>query len=101
MFDGKGKFYQIDLNNDNKLTQLGSFEGVLDGVYKVDDKVYVSDWQNSKESGIIRVYDLKTKDESSLKLEPFMGAADFWIDKKTNKLYLPQMIGGKISIIEL
>jgi hypothetical protein len=101
MFDGKGKLYKIDLENNNKLTRLASFEGVLDGVHKVGNKVYVSDWGNSKKTGIVRIYDLKTKKESVLKLEPFMGAADFWIDEKSNKLYLPQMIGGKISIIEL
>lgn len=101
MFDGKGKLYKIDLENNNKLTRLASFEGVLDGVYKVGNKVYVSDWGKSKKTGIVRVYDLKTKKESILKLEAFMGAADFWIDEKSNKLYLPQMIGGKISIIEL
>jgi hypothetical protein len=99
MFDGKGKLYKIDLKNSNKLTQLGSFEGVLDGVYKVGNKVYVSDWGNAEKTGIIRVYDLKTKEETVIKEELFMGAADFWIDEKSNKLYLPQMIGGKISII--
>jgi hypothetical protein len=101
MFDGKGKLYKIDLKNNNKVTRLASFEGVLDGVHKVADKVYVSDWGNSKKTGIVRVYDLKTKKESILKQEPFMGAADFWIDEKSNKLYLPQMIGGDISIIKL
>jgi len=101
MFDGKGKLYKIDLENNNELIKLGLFEGVLDGVHKLGDKVYVSDWVNFEKSGIIRVYDLKTKKESVLKLESFMGAADFWIDEKSNKLYLPQMIGGKVSIIEL
>ncbi len=101
MFDAKGSFFQIDLKNGNKKTQLGTFKGVLDGVYKVGDKLYVSDWVNFEKSGIIRIYDLKTKEESILNVEPFMGAADFWIDEKTNKLYLPQMLGGKVSIINL
>lgn len=100
MFDGKGKFYQINLKN-NKLTQLGNFEGILDGVQKVGNKIFISDWVNFEKSGIIRVYDLKTKKESVLKVEPFMGAADLWIDEKSNKLYLPQMIGNKLTIIEL
>ena len=101
MFDAKGSFFQIDLKNGNKKTQLGTFKGVLDGVYKVGDKLYVSDWVNFEKSGIIRIYDLKTKEQSILNVEPFMGAADFWIDEKTNKLYLPQMLGGKVSIINL
>ena len=101
MFDGKGKLYKIDLKDNNKLTQLGTFEGVLDGVHKVENKVYVSDWGNSQKSGIIRVYDLQTKKESVLEAELFMGAADFWIDKKSKKIFMPQMIGNKVTIFDL
>ena len=101
MFDGKGKLYKIDLKDNNKLTQLGTFEGVLDGVHKVENKVYVSDWGNSQKSGIIRVYDLQTKKESVLEAELFMGAADFWIDEKSKKIFMPQMIGGKVTIFDL
>lgn len=101
MFDGKGKLYKIDLKDNNKLTQLGTFEGVLDGVNKVGNKVYVSDWGNDKKTGIIRVYDLKTKKESVLEAELFMGAADFWIDEKSKKIFMPQMIGNKVTIFDL
>ena len=101
MFDGKGKLYKIDLKDNNKLTQLGTFEGVLDGVTKVGNKVYVSDWGNAKDTGIVRVYDLKTKEETILKLQSFMGAADFWIDEKSKKIFMPQMIGGKVTIFDL
>ena len=101
MFDGKGKLYKIDLKDNNKLTQLGTFEGVLDGVNKVGNKVYVSDWGNAKKTGIIRVYDLKTKKESVLEAELFMGAADFWIDEKSKKIFMPQMIGNKVTIFDL
>ena len=101
MFDGKGKLYKIDLKDNNKLTQLGTFEGVLDGVTKVGNKVYVSDWGNAKDTGIVRVYDLKTKEETILKLQSFMGAADFWIDEKSKKIFMPQMIGNKVTIFDL
>ena len=101
MFDGKGKLYKIDLKDNNKLTQLGTFEGVLDGVTKVGNKVYVSDWGNAKDTGIVRVYDLKTKEETILKLQSFMGAADFWIDEKSKKIFIPQMIGNKLTISDL
>lgn len=101
MFDGKGKLYKIDLKDNNKLTQLGTFEGVLDGVTKVGNKVYVSDWGNGKDTGIVRVYDLKTKEETILKLQSFMGAADFWIDEKSKKIFMPQMIGNKVTILNL
>lgn len=101
MFDGKGKLYKIDLKDNNKLIQLGTFEGVLDGVTKVGNKVYVSDWGNGKDTGIVRVYDLKTKEETILKLQSFMGAADFWIDEKSKKIFMPQMIGNKVTILNL
>jgi hypothetical protein len=101
MFDAKGKLYKIDLKNKNKLTLLSSFEGILDGVQKVGDKIYVSDWVNFKNSGVIRVYNLKTKKESVLGTHSIHGAADFIIDKQTNKLYIPQMIAGKLSIVNL
>jgi len=101
MFDGKGKLYKIDLNDKNKLTLLSNFEGVLDGVQKVGNDIYVSDWGKTKKSGIVRVYNINTKKETIINHELFEGSADFWIDKENKKLYLPQMIGGKISIIDL
>lgn len=100
MFDLKGKLYKIDLKTKTK-TLLASYEGVLDGVQKVKNKIYVSDWVNFKNSGIIRIYDTKTKEESVLGTSSLHGAADFIIDEKSNKLYIPQMIAGKISIIDL
>lgn len=101
MFDGKGKLYKIDLNDNNKLTRLGTFEGVLDGVHKIGNKIYVSDWVSFKKEGIIRSYDLKTQKGEILNTKKFFGAADFWIDEKSNKLYLPEMIGGEITIVDL
>ncbi len=100
MFDAKGKLYRIDLKN-KSLNLLSSFEGILDGVQKVGDKVYVSDWVNFKNSGVIRIYDTKTKKESVLGTQLLHGAADFIIDEKTNRLYIPQMIAGKVSIVDL
>lgn len=100
MLDGKGKLYKINLKN-HKKTLLSSYEGVLDGVQKVGNKIYVSDWINFKNSGIVRIYDLKTKKESVLGIMSLQGAADFMIDEKSNKLYIPQMIAGKLSIIDL
>ncbi len=101
MFDAKGRVYKIDLKNDNKLTLLSQYEGILDGVQKVGNKIYVSDWVNFKNSGIVRIIDLKTKEESVLGASSLSGAADFIIDEESNKLYIPQMIAGKLSIIDL
>ena len=100
MLDGKGKLFKINLKN-NKSILLSSYEGVLDGVQKVGSRIYVSDWINFKNSGVVRVYDLKTKKESVLGTMSLHGAADFMIDEESNKLYIPQMIAGKLSIIDI
>lgn len=85
----------------NKKTLLSGYEGVLDGVQKVGSKIFVSDWVNFKNSGVVRIYDLKTKEESVLGTNSLSGSADFMIDEKANKLYIPQMLVGKLSIINL
>ena len=100
MLDAKGKLFKIDLKT-NQIEKLSKFEGILDGVQRFGDNIYISDWVNFKKSGIIRVYNLNTKKESILKQELFMGAADFWIDELSKKLYLPQMLGSKITVIDL
>jgi len=101
MLDKKGNLYKIDLKNNNKLSLLSTYDGILDGIQKVDDKIYVSDWVNFKNSGIIRIYDLKTKKESVLGIDSLNGPADFIVHKTTKKLYVPQMLSGKLSIIDL
>lgn len=101
MFDAKGKLFKIELEDNNKLTQLAQFEGVLDGVQKVGNKIYTSDWVNFKPSGIIRVYDINSGQSSVLNTQSLSGGADFIIDSKNKKLYIPQMVAGKLSIIDL
>lgn len=101
MFDGKGKVYEIDVDSGNK-TELTTFEGILDGIQLLDTKLYISDWIKFEKAGAIKVYDIKTKQESLLKApDLFIGSADFWIDKKSKKVYMPEMMGGKVTIFDI
>lgn len=100
MFGGGGKMYEIDTKT-GALTQLGKVEGVLDGIQKVGDIIYYSDWIKFEKTGIVRTYNLKTKAESELSLDKIGGPADFWIDKKEHKIWIPKMIEGKVLIVDL
>jgi len=43
----------------------------------------------------VRSYNLKSKEESELDFEKIGGPADFWIDKKEGKIWIPKMLGGR------
>lgn len=68
---------------------------------KVGDKIYVSDWFQVGKPGILWEYNLKTQKTRELKLGSFIGSADFWIDPESNRLYMPQMVAGKVTIVDL
>lgn len=100
LFGGGGKLYEINLKN-GKLSPLCKAEGILDGVGVLDGVVYYSDWVKPGNDGIIRTYSLKTKAEGILNTEKINGAADFYIDKKTKKLWAPHMLSGQVSTVGL
>ncbi len=97
----KGTLSVIDTKSGKKTLLKDFGEGVLDGVQKVGEKIYISDWVRFEKAGVVRVYDLKSGEDSILALDTFMGAADLSIDTKAKKLYLPQMLGGKVNIIDI
>lgn len=100
LFGGGGKLYEINLKN-GKLSPLCKADGILDGVDVLDGVVYYSDWVKLGNDGIIRTYNLKTKAEGILSTEKINGAADFYIDKKTKKLWTPHMLSGQVSTVGL
>ncbi|MBI5598958.1 MAG: hypothetical protein HY890_04385 [Deltaproteobacteria bacterium] len=74
----------------------GAFEGVA---LLPDDRLVFSDWTASGKPGVMRVYDLNTGELSVFKLsEDIRGLADFFYDRDTGKLWLPNMMDGKILI---
>jgi hypothetical protein len=94
------KLVKIDFKH-HKTTELSKKEGILDGIQKVGDNLYFSDWVKMEKVGVIHTYNLKTKKEHDLQLDPIAGPADFWIDAKTNTIWIPKMIEGKILISDL
>ncbi|MFZ3052205.1 MAG: hypothetical protein WA099_02270 [Sulfuricurvum sp.] len=100
MFGGGGKLVEINPRN-GTVTPLAKTEGILDGVQKVGNTLYFSDWVKMEKAGVIHTYNLKTKAESDVKLDPIAGPADFWIDVKTNSIWIPEMIEGKVLVTPL
>lgn len=100
LFGGGGKLVEIDPVS-GKVTVLGSYSGMLDGIQKVGNIIYFSDWVKFEKAGVIRAYNVKTKTEGELALGKIGGPADFWIDKKENKLWVPKMLEGKVLAVDL
>lgn len=89
----------IDLST-NKFTRLGTAEGIFDGVWLKNGKLYISNWVAFEKKGIIQAVELKSGSTATLALsEPVAGPADFIIVR--NRLILPEMISGTILFIRL
>lgn len=100
MFGGGGKLVEINPKS-GKVTELAKTEGILDGLQKVGDTLYFSDWVKMEKAGVVHTYNLKTKEEHDLNLDPIGGPADFWIDSKEHKIWIPKMLEGKILVTQL
>lgn len=100
MFGGGGKLVEINPKS-GTVIPLAKAEGILDGVQKVGNTLYFSDWVKMEKAGVIHTYNLKTKVENDVKIDPIAGPADFWIDVKTNTIWIPKMIEGKVLISDL
>ena len=89
----------VDLST-NKFTQLAKIEGLFDGIYLSNGKLYTSNWVAFEKKGIIQIIDIKTNHVSEVKLnEPIAGPADFTILK--NQIIIPEMMTGAIQFINL
>lgn len=97
---GSGALVEIDPSS-GKVTQLATANGILDGIQKVGDTIYFSDWVKFEKAGVIRTYNVKTKEEGVLDIEKMAGPADFWIDKKDGKIWIPKMLEGKVLVTDL
>ena len=87
-------------NNKPKYEKLTEGTGLLDGVWLLEgDKILFSDWVAFDKPGRLVVYDLKTKNETNLKLPASVhGPADFFYDEQHNQLWLPSMQEGKVLV---
>ncbi len=74
----------------------GQFDGLA---VTGDHQLIVSDWVAfDKTAGVLKKVDLTTKQATTLDIPVIAGPADFCYDAKTNMLYIPVMMEGKILI---
>lgn len=100
MFDPTSNGYLAEIDTKSGVVRkFGKLVGKLDGLVINEDKMYASDWVAMDKVGVIKVYDPRTRKESVLNIEKFAGPADFSIYE--NKLYIPQMLAGQVSIIDI
>ncbi|MES2761898.1 MAG: hypothetical protein V4677_06815 [Bacteroidota bacterium] len=89
----------IDLSN-NKFTRLATIEGYFDGIWLLNETIYISNWVAFEKKGIIQTINTKTGNVSAIQLKaPIAGPADFTITK--NRIIVPEMMSGNIFIINL
>ncbi|MFQ5900395.1 MAG: hypothetical protein ACE5IH_02435 [Thermodesulfobacteriota bacterium] len=96
-----GELGVISFEDDRpKYQKLTEQVGGLDGVAILpDSRVVFSDWVAFDKTGLMRTYDLNTKELSIIDLsEEVRGPADFFYDERNNNLWLPKMLEGKILI---
>ena len=89
-FHGKKAEYQV----------LSDLQGYLDGVAVTPaGNVWFSDWVAFEKQGVMRVYDKASKTVAILPMsEKLSGPADFLLDEKTQMLWIPEMMAGKIRL---
>ena len=77
--------------------------GVLDGVVLLPDgRVLFSDWVAYDKTGVMRSFNLNTKELSEIRLsEEVRGPADFFYDVASKRLWLPRMMEGKVMVERL
>lgn len=97
----KGEITQITLDPLSSQT-LSDYKGLLDGAQISDGQLYFSDWKSSGKHGIINSLDLSAQKVSKLDLNELMGGpADFYLDAKSQTLYVPAMLESIIYVIKL
>lgn len=101
---GKGQLGEVDMTKKPLVYErLGGPEGALDGIAMIPgNRILYSDWVEFGKPGAFHVYDIKAKTFSDMKLSrDIKGPADFRYDEKTNTIYAPMMVEGKVLIQEL
>lgn len=94
-----GKVYEVD-GTTHKITVLGSYKGLLDGVALYRDKLYVSDWKAFDRSGVIMEIDIKIQTaQKMLAPGPIGGPADFTLSADGQYLIVPALLEGRLLFI--
>ncbi|MFW5499378.1 MULTISPECIES: hypothetical protein [unclassified Maridesulfovibrio] len=86
-----GKFY---------FEKVSSRNGFYDGMVYHEGNIIFSDWVDFKKEGILIKQDVKTGESVTLDLgEKLGGPADFYLDQKEKRLWIPMMLENKVMIV--
>lgn len=98
-----GELGVIDLSGEQpyKYTRLGEHSGHLDGLVKVGDILYFSDWVNFETSGVIYSYNLSSGETKPFSKEAYAGPADFTLSNDKQSLVIPAMLGNDVINLPL
>ena len=74
--------------------------GLYDGMVYHDGEILFSDWVDFKKAGVLIRQDLETGKLSTLDLgEKVGGPADFYLDEKGKRIWIPMMLENKVMIV--
>ncbi len=94
-FIGKGRLEDGKLSFEKIYTTGGMYDGMaVDG-----DSAYFSDWVAFEKKGVVLKLDTKTGNVEEVSLpDKIAGPADFYLDKKTKRLWIPMMMEKSLLI---
>jgi DNA-binding beta-propeller fold protein YncE len=83
--------------------KIGDIAGAFDGLALLDDHtLIVSDWGAiDHPAGSVEKIDLNTKTATKFDWPVINGPADFYLDAKTKRLFIPEIVTGNIVIKQL
>lgn len=96
-----GRVFTIDLAT-YAVTPISDYRGLLDGVDRLGDTLYFSDWKGIQDSkGVIAALDLRTHRASTLSFGrgPVAGPADFTLSADRTYFIIPATMEGKVLYI--
>ncbi|WP_051676984.1 NHL repeat-containing protein [Maridesulfovibrio frigidus] len=94
-FVGKGRLENGKLS----FKKIHTTGGMYDGMSVDGDNAYFSDWVAFEKKGVVLKLDMKTGKVEEVALpEKVAGPADFYLDKKSKRLWIPMMMENSLLI---
>jgi hypothetical protein len=99
----KGDIGFISFDNDQQAsyTELTSYQGNIDGLALVGNKLFFTDWLaygKDGKQGTLKMLDLNTKAVKDVIENKIDGAGDFYLDEKKSTVWIPKMRDNKLLI---
>lgn len=81
-------------------TQLSTYQGNIDGVVKVNNTLYFTDWLTRGDKGALLALDLTSSKIDTITTDGIFGPGDFYFDKESEFFYLPKMRENKLMVLK-